>query len=247
MTEATAGTAPAPADTPFVTDLSRLARVLFSPGAVFAEVDARPNLWRPWLLVSVAYVAVNYLLRPYQQRVTAAMMERLGRPVPADSMVKALIGSALTPIGVLIVAAISGGILFALVSAMGGETSFKKMMILVIHTWPILLIQQLITVIVLMSRGVASINSPSDMMVSIGLDLAVPADATIGFFTRFVLMGINPLSIWGLVIVAVGLQVLGKAGKGGAWAAAIIHFLIMLLCLSALAAFGMKMAAGAGA
>jgi hypothetical protein len=244
MTEATAGSAPAPADTPFVSDLARLGRVLFSPGPVFQEVDQRPNFWRPWIIISIIYAAVNYLLRPFQQRVGQMMMEKLGRPAPPDTMVKALISVALTPIGVLVIACISGAILYALISAMGGETTFKKMMTLVIFSWPVVIINQLITFAVLSSRGIGSITGPQDMIVSIGLDLAVPADATIGYFTRFVLAGINPLSIWGLIIVAVGLQVLGKAGKGAAWGTAIIHFLIILLCLSALGAFGMKMAGG---
>lgn len=244
MTEATSSTAPASGDTPFVSDAGRLVRVLFSPGPVFQEVDARPNLWRPWIIVGLAYAAVNILLRPFQQRVGAMMMERAGRPAPTDTMAKALISFAITPIGVLVIACVSGAILYGIISAMSGETTFKKMMILVIFSWPIVVINQLISFAVLSSRGLASITGPQDMIVSIGLDLAVPADASIGYFTRFLLAGINPLSIWGLIIVSVGLQVLAKASKGSAWTAAIIHFLIILVCLSALGAFGMKMAGG---
>lgn len=88
MTEASATPTPASNDTPFVTDAGRLARVLFSPGEVFAEIQDRATFWRPWLVISVLYALINYFMRPFQQRVGAAMMEAAGRTAPPDTMVK---------------------------------------------------------------------------------------------------------------------------------------------------------------
>jgi hypothetical protein len=244
MTEAAEPTAPASTGTPIISDAGRLARVLISPTEVFREISGRPTFWGPWVVVSIIYAILNYFQRPFQQRVGQIMLEAAGRTPPPDSMVKAIISACLTPIGVLLICVISGAILYGLMAAMGGESTFKKALTVVIFSWPALLIQTAITVAVLYSRGLDSVHRASDLLVSLGLDLALPADSTIGFFPRFVLAGINPLSIWGLVIVAMGLHVLGKLTKGAAWTAAIIHFAILLLCLSALGAFGMKMAGG---
>jgi hypothetical protein len=200
----------------------------------------------PWVLVSIVSIIINWFQKPFQRRVTEIMLQRAGRPLPPETMIKTVLSVLATPIGVLVIVAISAAILYGLASAMGGETSFKKMLTVVIFSFPPILLQQAITVAVLTSRGVASITGPQDMFVSLGADLALPADANVGYFTRFFLAGIGPLQIWALVIVAVGVMVMAKAGKGGAWTAAIIHFLIILCAFSALGAFGASMMAGAG-
>ncbi|HEY2807104.1 MAG TPA: YIP1 family protein [Gemmatimonadales bacterium] len=243
MSDAAAAATP-PAETPVISDLSRMGRVLFSPGAVFGELQHRPTIWGPWIIVSVISMIISWFQRPFQQRVGQIISERAGRPAPPDTMVRAIIGLVLTPVGVLVLVLISALILWALASAMGGDTSFKKMMSVVFFSFPPILIQQAITVAVLMNRGVASITGPADMFVSLGADLALPADAQVGYFTRFFLAGIGPLQIWALVIIAVGVMVMGKTSKASAWTAAIIHFLIILCVLSGLGAFGASMMAG---
>ncbi len=245
MTDTAAAPAPASTDSSFMADAVRLVRVLFSPGAVFGEIQNRPTFWRPWLLVSIVSVIVGYLQRPFQQRVQAIILEHAGRPVPADTPLKMVLSLCVTPIGVLVLMAISAVILYGLASAMGGEVTYKKMLSVVAFSFPPILIQQIITVAVLMTRGVQSITGPSDMFVSLGADLALPADANVGYFTRFLLAGIGPLQIWALVIVAIGVMVMGKTSKGSAWTAAIIHFIILLVAFSALGALGAGMMSGA--
>ncbi len=240
MTNAPTASTPAPAGSA-MSDITRLARVLFSPGAVFAELQERPSFWTPWLAVSVVTIVLNWLQRPFQARVQQIILEQRGITVPPPSMVKALIGVVLTPVGVLLLAVISAAILYGLVAAFGGETSYKKMMTVVIYAWPIVLIQQTVTAIVLTMRGVDKITGPWDAFVSLGADVFLPAETTMSNFMRIVLAGIGPLQIWGLTIIAIGAMVMGRAGKGQAWTVATIHYLIGLCAGAGIAAFGMKM------
>ena len=245
MTAAAPGTAPSPnAETPVVTDALRLVRVLFSPGAVFAELSQTPRFWVPWALVSVVTIVINFFQRPFNQRLRELMLERAGRPASTPSAVGNLIGLVTAPLGVLVVCAIVGGILYVIVSSMGGETTFKRILAVAIHVYPLTLIQQALTVAVLTMRGVASISGPTDMFVSLGADLLLPQDAQVGNFVRFVLAGIGPLQVWQLAITAFGLMAMAKLGKGPAWTAAIINFVIILCLFAGLGAFGMKMAGG---
>ena len=239
--------APAPASTgiPVLTDALRLVRVLFSPGAVFGEIQERPTFWMPFLVVAIANAAVSYLMSPFQLRVGQIMAERAGRPAPTPSVLRSAISLGLSPLGVLILCAIVGGILYLLVSMFGGQTSYKKMLTVAIFVWPIALIQQLVTFAVLSSRGGAgAISGPQDMFVSLGADLLLPADTQTSYFVRFLLAGIGPLQLWSLAITATGLMVLGKVGKGQAWTVAIIYFVIALLLIATLGSFGMKMMGG---
>jgi len=118
------------------------------------------------------------------------------------------------------------------------------MLSVVIHAWPLFFAQQLLAYIVLSMRGLDAIHGPMDMIVSLGADLALPSDAQVGYFLRFFLGGIGPLQIWQLVISAVGVGIMARAGKGAAWTAATVNYLFWLLLLSGLGAFGMKMAGG---
>jgi Yip1 domain len=232
--------------TPVVTDALRLVRALFSPRAVFEEQQDKPTFWMPWVVVSIAFAIVQFLQRPFQTRVRELVYQQLNRPMPAGGggPVSMAIGVATGAATVLIMAALAAGIFYLLLSVFGGDTSFKKMLTVSIFGWPIAILGQLLTFIVLTMRGVGSINSVWDMFVSFGADVLLPADLQLSAFQRLFLAGIGPLAIWQVVITAIGLRVLGKVSKGGAWATAIITFIILLAVTAFLGAFGMKAAGG---
>ncbi len=233
---------------PFVTDAGRLVRVLFSPGDVYGEQQDRPTFWRPWLIISVLWMVLQFLQRPFQMRAQQLMMASRGITTPppggGGGAVSYAIGGVTAFLTVLIMSALTAGILYLLMSGFGGETTYKKMLTVVIFTWPLALLQQLMTFVVLTMRGVDSIRSAWDLFVSLGADLLLPADAAVSPFLRIFLSGIGPLQIWGLVLTAVGLMVLGKVGKTGAWVAAGISFLITLVIGAGLGSFGMKALGG---
>lgn len=244
----TAPTAPPSGGIPFVTDAGRLVRVLFSPGDVYGEQQDRPTFWRPWLIISILWAVLQFLQRPFQMKVQELMLAQRGVTTPppgaGSGAVSYVIGGATAFLTVLIMSAITAGILYLLAAGMGGETSYKKMLTVVIFTWPLALFQQLLTFVVLTMRGVDAIRGPWDLFVSLGADLLLPADAQVGAFTRIFLAGIGPLQIWGLVLTAVGLMVLGKLGKGAAWTAATISFLVGLAVGAGLGSFGMRAMGG---
>jgi hypothetical protein len=236
----------APSYTPILTDLSRLVRAPFTPRRVFEEQKDSPTFWMPWVIIAILYAVLQFLQRPFQQRVREVVLEHLGRPVPAGgaSVASVIVSAVLGAITVLVILAITAGILYLLLMIFGGETRYKKMLTVAAFVWPILILQQILTYVVLSARGVASINSVWDLFVSFGVDLALPADAQIGAFPHLFLAGIGPLAIWEVAIMAIGLSVMGKTTKGAAWSVATICYLIGLLITSGFGAFAMKIAGG---
>ncbi|HTT67418.1 MAG TPA: YIP1 family protein, partial [Gemmatimonadales bacterium] len=231
---------------PVLTDLWRLVRAPFAPKAVFEEQQAAPTFWMPWIIVSVVFVVLQILQRPFQLRVRDLVLQKMGQPIPPGgvSAVRTVIGFATGALTVLILACIAAGIFYLLLLVFGGQTTFKKMLTVVIFSWPIAILQQVLTYVALSIRGVDSIQSVWDVQVSFGADLLVPSDAALSAFLRLFLAGIGPLAIWQLVITAIGLKTLGKVSTGAAWTAALISFLILLTGLAALGAVGMKAAGG---
>ena len=217
---------------PFVSDFGRIIRAMFSPGAVFEELRPRPRVLWPWLAVSVIFAIASFLMSPYQMKVQRLAMEAAGRPVPAGMEKFALIGVIFTPVIVIIMACIGALVLWVTVSVTGGESRFKQALSINLHSWGPVCLMQLAMFFVLRSRGVDAIQSRADLMVPLGLDLLLPAEQT--GFVRGLANGINPFTIWTMVIVAVGLQVMLKMKASSAWTAAIINFLIGLVIAAAI-------------
>ncbi len=238
--------APSTSYTPVVTDAMRLVRVLFSPGAVYGEIKDKPTFWMPWLIVSILFAVVQFLQAPFQTRVREIMIQQAGRDLPAGATgpLAQILGAVVTPVVVLVIVAISAAVLYGLTAAFGGEATFKKMLTVTIFLWPLELIRQLLTFAVLSMRGVESINSASDIWVSLGADLLLPADASVGTFLRAVLAGIGPIQVWSMAISAIGINTLTGLEKGKAWTVAVILWLIGVLITAGLASIGMRFAGG---
>jgi hypothetical protein len=166
-------------------------------------------------------------------QVQRAAMAARGQDMPAAAeQMGRIIGIVSMPILVIVLASIGALILWVTVSIMGGEAKFKQALSINLHSWGPLCLMQTVIFFVLRSRGVESIRGAADMMVPLGLDLLMPAGQT--GFLRGLANGVNPFSIWSLVIVAVGLQVMLKLKPGNAWAAAIVNFLVGLVIAAGL-------------
>jgi len=236
--------APSPAYTPVLTDLWRLVRAPFVPKTVYGEQEAAPTFWIPWVLVSACFFVMQFLQRPFQQRIRDIVLQKLGQPVPTGggSLVGLLIGMAGTFVLVLVFACIAAGLYYLVLMVFGGQTTYKRMLTVTIFAWPIAILQQLLTYIALSIRGLESIQTVWDLQVSFGADLLLPSDTTMGAFGRLFLAGIGPLAIWQLIITVIGLKTLGKVSTRAAWTAALVAFFVLLVALAALGAFSINAA-----
>jgi len=213
---------------------------------VYEEQQEKPTFWMPWVVLSILFIVLQRLQHPYQMRVQELVLQQMGRPMPTGGggVVSLVVGAVTGALTLLVICAISAGILYLLLMMLGGQGTYKKMLTVAIFAAPIFVLQQLLTFVVLTSRGLASINSVWDVFVSFGADLLLPADAQVGAFARVFLAGIGPLAIWQVAITAIGLTVMGKVGKGIGWTVATIAYLVGLALSAGLASFGMKMAGG---
>jgi hypothetical protein len=241
MTDAAPTTeAPASRDIPIVSDALRVLRVPFSPGAVFSEMVAKPAWFVPWLTISLICVLIGILTLPYTERIMdIAMATRAqGQQIPAAAkkigMIFAFLG---LPILALFLSLIGALIMWVTLMLSGGKVRFSGLLSASVFAKVMLAFQSLITVLIWKMRGApaAAIQTMADAQVAIGADLLLPGDNPVSPFLRVLLGAINPLSIWGLVITAIGVMVLEKQSKGSAWTAVIVAFAILVLISAVLA------------
>lgn len=226
--------ASAPTRIPFVTDAVRLVRVLFSPTAVFEEQREQPTFWIPWVVTGVVFAAVQMLSFPFTLQVTRMAYEARGQALPAaaETMMRVLT-PVTTLVFMLIMLLVTAGVMYLTLLGSGGEVRYKGLMTVAVFTTPLAILQALLTFVVLKLRGPEGLHTLADFQVSFGLDLLLPQDASLPKFVEGLLRGISPLSVWGLILTAIGVRTVERTSKGAAWAAASVSF-ALALCIGAL-------------
>lgn len=192
--------------------------IFTSPTRVFDDIrDGKVSWWQPWLMVSVLFVIAGWLSMPAQR----AVMELNPKVTPemADKMGVMLYWQLLiTPIFSLIVALLSAGISYVVVTMQSKEATFKKYFTLILFTNLIFALGYVITSAILRARGVEGISSPEDVKIAFSLRmLATEASPVV----RGLLGSIEFFSIWGLVLVVLGVKRIFKLATGPAIACVI--------------------------
>jgi len=130
---------------------------------------------------------------------------------------------------------IAGGLLWVLVSVLGGEAKFGTLMgVAALSSIPSTILLAIVGTIVLHLQGTGQITSMQDLQPALGLDLLVPARGFLGA----VLKGINPFSIWGLVLTAIGVSTTHRLSKSTGYIVATISLLIGLCIAGVFGALG---------
>lgn len=214
-----------------------LLKVLFEPGAVFERVREKPRFLVPFLALVVVQVVIALINLPYLQAgMRAAMAGREMPPGAPDPSSFAIIGVAAVPVVLVLLFLLSTLILWILVSIFGGEGKFATLLSLsVFASVPAVVLLSIIGSVVLRMKGLEAMTSPADMQPALGLDLLVPGAKG---FTGGLLKAINPFSIWGLVLTAIGISVTHKLSQGTGYTIATISFLIGAMIGALLAGLG---------
>jgi hypothetical protein len=211
-------------------------KVLFEPGAVFERVRARPAFLAPYLVIMAVQVILFFVNLPYLKAAIQAQMatQAAGRPAPSTGVLVAfgLVGLIIV---LTIVMVVSGLILWMLASMLGGgEAKFSTMLSVALYSAvPSAILLGIVGTIVVHLQGTGQLTSPQDLQPALGLDLLAPGAKGFG---GSVMKAINPFSIWGVVLTAIGVSTTQRTSKGTGYTVAVIGFVIGLLIAGGLGA-----------
>jgi hypothetical protein len=201
-----------------------LVKVLYEPTAVFQRVREKPQFLWPFLGLAVAQALLAFLAIPYAQAAMHAVVAQLPQGANAPDPGKlAFLGVILAPIGLVLALLISTVLLWVLVSLVGGEAKFATLLSITTYAAATSVLLAVAGVAVLMLKGVGNVTSPADLQPALGLDLLVP-DA--GRFLTALLKSVNPFTIGGVVLTAIGIQTALNTPRKAAYTAATVAFLI---------------------
>ena len=220
--------------------IADLFKVLFDPVPVFERVREKTPFLLPFLALAVVQIVVGIVNMPYLKAGIRASMA--GREMPAgapDPANFAFIGIIAVPIVIILLFLVSTLILWVLVSIFGGEGKFGTLLSVTVYaSVPAVILLSIIGSVVLRLKGVDAMASPADLQPALGLDLLAPAAKG---FTGALLKAINPFSIWGMVLTAIGVSVTHKLPRSTGYTIAMISFALGVLIGAALASMGQGM------
>ena len=207
-----------------------LVRVLFSPSEVFERIREKPVWFVPAIALSILATVIGYLFLPYRLASMAGNMAKAAAQnpnAPAQIETFTRYGVFATPIFMLLILLVIAGVLWLLVTLFaGGEARFGTLLSVATYTALPSILLQAATLVVLKMKGVESVTGPLDLQPPLGLNLLAP---NVGGFVSGVLASINPFTIWGMVLTAIGIRVTQRSSKGSAYAVAIAAMLIGVL------------------
>ena len=212
-----------------------LVRVLFEPAAVFERVREKPRFLAPFAALALLIVVINIVQLPYTKAAMSAQFSQMPNMTPEmtqRAMSFASVGVAFAPVVFALILVLNAGVLWVLVSLVGGDAKFRTLLSVATYASISFVVLAAIGLVVLGVRGAETIAAMEDLQPALGLDLLAPGAKG---FTLALLRGINPFSLYGVFLTATGIAVTHKTGKGGAYTAAAVQLLVMLVVAGALA------------
>lgn len=211
-------------------------KVLFEPGAVFERVRARPTFVVPFVVIIAMQIVLFFVNLPYLKVAIQAQMatQAAGRPAPSTAILVAF-GLAGLIVVLTIIFVLTGLILWVLTSVLGGgEAKFSTLLSVALYAAvPSAILLSIVGTVVLHLQGAGQLTSPQDMQPALGLDLLAPGAKG---FMGAVLKAINPFSIWGVVLTAIGVSTTQRTSQGTGYTIAVSAFVIGLLIAGGLGA-----------
>ncbi len=210
--------------------LQNIVDILAEPSAAFVRLKSEPKWGLAIVIFCLFAVGVAWAMFPFTAQVMVQTMMEAGMPAEQIEISKkigqifGLIGSLVAPIiWLLAISAILtlAGRLFRINDAV----KFKHIFAAVVHTSLIsFLIALANTALLVVFRDVEAIKNAADMKMIPGLHLLLGASENVKLLTF--LSYFNPLSLWYLAVLAIGVRIFADTDRTKAYIGAIIIWLL---------------------
>ncbi|RKU12758.1 hypothetical protein C6502_05275 [Candidatus Poribacteria bacterium] len=212
--------------------LQNIADILAEPSAAFARLKAEPK----WLLAMVIFclfsVGIAWVTLPFIEQIMDQMLMEEGAPSEGIEIAKifvkifVFIGSLAAPI-IWFFAISALLILAARLFGISDAIKFKHIYAAVVHASLISILIDLVNIALLVVfRDIEDISRPTDIRVIPGLHLLLGSSGNTKLLTF--LSDFNPLNLWYLAVLAIGIRVFAGTDKTKACIGAIIIWLLGL-------------------
>ena len=210
--------------------LQNITDILAEPSTAFARLKSEPKWGLALVIFCLFSAGIAWVMFPFTEQIIHQQMVEEG--VPSEQMeISMTVARIATPIGALVapiiwLLAISAVLtLVARLLSINDAIKFKHIYAAVVHTSLISILIALVnTALLVVFRDVEAIKSAADMKMIPGLHLLLGASENVKLLTF--LSYFNPLSLWYLAVLAIGIRVYADTDKTKAYVGAIIIWLL---------------------
>ena len=213
--------------------LQNITDILAEPSVAFARLKSEPKWGLAIVIFCLFAVGIAWAMFPFTAQILVQTMMETG--VPAEQIeistkigqIFGLIGSLIAPIvWLLAVSAILT--LAARLHRLNDAIKYKHIFAAVVHTSLISFLIALVnTALLVVFRDVEDIKTAADMKIIPGLHLLLGASENVKLLTF--LSYFNPLSLWYLAVLAIGVRIFADTDKTKACFWAIIIWLLGII------------------
>lgn len=210
--------------------LQNIVDILAEPSAAFARLKSEPKWGLAIIILCLFAVGIAWAMFPFTAQVMVQTMIEAGLPAEQIEIstkigqIFGLIGSLVAPIiwllAVSAILTLAGRLL-----AIDDAVKFKHIFAAVVHTSLIsFLIALANTALLAVFRDVEAVKNAADMKMIPGVHLLFGSIENVKLLTF--LSYFNPLSLWYLAVLAIGIRIFADTDKTKAWIWAIIIWLL---------------------
>jgi hypothetical protein len=226
---------------PQMSEVGTLGNIFFEPGATFEDLRRKPRFLLASLImiVLISTFSVLFFQKIGFEEITRARLERSSMYQSASAeakqeMVKQqtspivqYISYGATPI-VMIIYLLIGGLIYWLgAKAMGGNLTFLRgLSVWVYSSFPPTIVSMLANILILFLKSVDDIDIAASQSGLIHANPSFFIDAKTMPVLAAVLGTFDLFLIWGWILAAIGLRIVGKISSGAAWAIVLIVALL---------------------
>ncbi len=210
--------------------LQNIVDILAEPSAAFLRLKSEPKWGLAIIIFCLFAVGIALAMLPFTEQIMYQAMAETG--VPAEQIdismkiggIFGLIGSLVAPI-IWLLALSAILTLAARLLGLNDVIKYKHIFAAVVHTSLISFLIALVNTALLVVFGdVENIKTVVDMKMIPGLHLLFGASENVKLLTF--LSYFNPLSLWYIAVLAIGIRVYADTDKTKAWIGAIIIWLL---------------------
>ncbi len=226
---------------PQMSEVGTLGSIFFEPGKTFEDLRRKPRFLLASLIIIVLVTAFSLLFiqKIGFEQITKARLEQssMYQNAPAEqkdlmlsqqtSPIAKYIGYGALPI-ILIISFLIGGLIYWLgANAMGGSATFLRgLSVWVYSSFPPTVVSMLANILVLFLKSTDDIDIATSQSGLVHANPSFFIDAKSSPVLAAVLGTFDVFFIWGWILAAIGLRIVGKISTGAAWAIVLIVALL---------------------
>ena len=207
--------------------------IFLDPSKVFKRIATGLQWWKAFIVLAIVNAVITWFALPVQRQIVSLNASGLSEE-QLDATLHQMeafgwVGVVGAPVGMLVIFLIVAGLVNLIVNLTSAKSNFKMILSLVCFTGFIGIIEQIISTVIIHTKGVDTIEAISDSVVMLGPAALLP-DAT-GVLAA-TLQALSVFQIWYYIVFTLGIAAIFRIDIKKALIPSVVMLVISVLLIT---------------